>query len=216
MRLALSLTALLAAIGGARADDAQTPRDIQIPAAMRNCRADAHLVDQDMAGVAVRKGPSTTAALITMLPSLRMKPAGGGLEHYGAEVNVVGTDGRGWFLVEQAEYAPEDDADAPVRKVQTYGTTGQVYRGRGWVHGSRLGTTIVATRGLRAGPGRTARIVHAMAQKDSDPEIEATLLDCDGTAVRLRTNDQDKRLEGWIQPDDGHEKLCANQRTTCA
>ena len=130
--------------------------------------------------------------------------------------SLVGWPERGWFLIERAEYAPEDDADAPPRKVQTYGATSKVYQGRGWVHGSRLGTSIVATRGLRAGPERTARIAHPMAQKDSDPEIEARLLDCEGRAVRLRFNDKGQVREGWIRPDSGREKLCSNQRTTCS
>lgn len=214
----LSIAVLLAAFGAATAwaDNAQTPRDLQSPAGTRTCRSDAYLVDQDLNGVAVRKGPSATAGLITMLPALRMKPAGGGLELYGAEVNVVGTDGRGWFLIEEAQYEPEDDADGPPRKVQTFGNTGKVYKGRGWVHGSRLGTTIVASRGLRAGPDRSTQVVHPMALKDSDEEITATFLDCDGTAVRLRATDGGKVFEGWIKPDSQREKLCSNQRTTCS
>lgn len=216
MRRLLPLAALLVLAGAACADGAQTPSDLQLPAGMRACRASAYLADQDTAGVAVRKGPAVTAALIAMLPSLRMKPAGGGLEHYGAEVPVTGTDGRGWFLIEQAEYAPEDDAGAPLRKVQIFGATGRVYQGRGWVHGSRLGTAIVATRGLRVGPERGAKIVRLLAQKDSAPEIAASFLDCDGIAVRLRAGEKGKMLEGWIRPDGRREKLCANQRTTCS
>lgn len=215
-RVLIPLAPLLMAGGIACAGEVQTPPDLQMPAHWRACETDAYLADQDMAGVAVRKAPGTAAALITMLPALRMKPAGGGLAHYGAEVAVVGTDGQGWFLIERAEYAPEDDADAPPRKVQTYGATGKVYQGRGWVHGSRLGTSIVATRGLRAGSERTAHIAHPMVQKDSDPEIEARLLDCEGRAVRLRFNDKGQVREGWIRPDSGREKLCSNQRTTCS
>lgn len=198
------------------ADDVQTPRDLQIPTGVRACKSDAYLVDQDIEGVAVRKGPNTAAALITRLPALRMQKAGGGLELYGAEVAIVGTDGRGWFLIEEAEYEPEDDAGGPPRKVQTFGDKGQVYRGRGWVHGSRLGTEIVATRGLRAGPGPSEKMLHPLKQKDSDPEIAATFLDCEGGAVRLRATEKGKVLEGWINPDYGREKLCSNQRTTCS
>lgn len=215
-RILMPLAASLMASGIACAGEVQTPHDLQIPAHWRACEADAYLVDQDMAGVAVRKAPETAAALITMLPALRTKPAGGGLAHYGAEVAVVGTDGRGWFLIERAEYAPEDDPEAPPRTVQAYGATGKVYQGRGWVHGSRLGTSIVVTRGLRAGPERTARIAHPMAQKDSDPEIEARLLDCEGKAVRLRFTAKGRVREGWIRPDGEREKLCSNQRTTCS
>lgn len=214
----LPLVALLTVFGtaSAGADDAQTPRDLQIPTGMRACESDAYLVDQDIVGVAVRKGPNTTSTPITMLPALRMKKADGGLELYGAEVAIVGTDGRGWFLIEEAEYEPEDEADGPPRKVQAFGDTGQVYKGRGWVHGSRLGTEIVATRGLRAGPGRSAKMLHPMAQRDSDPEIAATFLDCDGGAVRLRATEKGKVLEGWLNPDYEREKLCSNQRTTCS
>lgn len=216
--LLLPLVALATMIGTTegRADDSQTPRDLQVPSGMRSCRAYAYLADQDINGVAVRKGPNATSSLIAMLPALRMKPAGGGLELYGAEVTIVGTDGRGWFLIEGAEYEPDDDAGGPPRKVQNFGDTGQIYSGRGWVHGSRLGTTIVATRGLRDRPGRSAKILHPMVRKDSDPEINATFLDCEGSAVRLRAAEKNTVLEGWITPDSTREKLCSNQRTTCS
>lgn len=215
----MMLVALLTILGNlpAWSGDAQTPSDLQIPPGMRACRADAYLVDQDIDGVAVRKEPTTTSAAITMLPAMRMKKPNGGLELYGAELNVVGTNGHGWFMIEGAEYEPADDANGPPRKVQTFGKTGSVYKGRGWVHGSRLGTDIVASRGLRLESGRSARIVHPFPHPNGpDFDIPATFLDCDGAAVRLRATEKGKTIEGWINPAIKSEKLCSNQRTTCS
>src|SRR5215510_15146323 len=98
----ISLVILFTVFGcsAARSDDAQTPRDLEVPVGIRNCRSDAHLVDQDLNGVAVRKAPNTASPAITMLPAMRMNETAGGLELYGAEVRIVGTDGRGWFLIE--------------------------------------------------------------------------------------------------------------------
>lgn len=208
--LALSLAAMLAAQPALAADE-QTPPDLV--AMKRACRANAFVADQDIAGVAVRKGPGTNFARIATLPAMRMNKDG--LELYGADVSVIGTDGHGWFLIEGAAYAPEDDAEGPARTVQTFGKTGQVYAGKGWVHGSRLMTEIVASTGFRAGPEAEAGITIPFAFAADDDEIDATLLDCNGMSLRLRAHFPNRTLDGWINPEIPGEKICASQRTTC-
>lgn len=47
-------------------------------------------------------------------------------------------------------------------------------------------------------------------------DIPPTVLECDGTAVRLRTIERGKTIEDWINPAIKGEKLCSNQRTTCS
>lgn len=197
------------------ADDSQTPRDLQMPKGTHACATDARVVDQDVNGVAVRKGPSTDAAIITMLPALHMAPNGGGMDLFGADVKIVGTNGRGWFLIENAYYEPSDENGGPQRQVQTWGETGRVYAGRGWVHGSRLNTDIVLSRGMHKAAGNSAPIIHPIDRPAYGPEITSSFLDCAGRAVKLRATYEGKVIEGWIDPSLAGERLCASQRTTC-
>lgn len=197
------------------AKDSETPADLQIPRGLRACSTHARAADQDINGVAVRKGPAVSAPLIAMLPAMRTGLDGKSVVLSGAELRVIGTDGHGWFLIEDASYQADDDDNAQAgRTIALWGSTGDVYAGRGWVHGSRLQTDIVSSNGLHGAALAASAVAVPLHVTDDDEPIRASLLDCDGSALRLRITLSGRAMEGWIIPGQ-HERICANQRTTC-
>lgn len=106
----------------------------------RRCMLQAWSNDTDPAGLRVHAGPGLATPEIGRLPA-----AIDGDEHYAPNFNIV--DVRdGWVKIADA-----DDTDNP-------GKPPAVFRGPGWVHGSRVVFTVQSDTG-RAGPSVRAKVV---------------------------------------------------------
>lgn len=196
----------------------ETPAGVSVPADTRMCDIYAWVEDNDPAGVTVRATPDTKGQAIAVLPS-----AHSGIENdytSGAELRVVGVR-EGWFLIEKAEHPTEmygdDDNAGP-------GTGSalvrQAYRGRGWIHGSRLATGIQAGQSLRAASDPKSKPVFDLKIDTETGENYATVQgfkSCEGKAIEVtaKRSVDGKEGTGWIGGDDGSQ-LCSNQVTTCS
>lgn len=173
---------VLAAAGVAGAAEVQLPRDTVA------CDLSAWSRDDDPAGLNLRAGPTTGAAVLGRLPKRR-----DGAEGVLVEMHVIGFK-DGWFLIENPTYGDYGDPP-PKAKLPT---------GRGWVHGSKLGGQLLGTTGrLRDTPSPTAG--GTPVGPDADAVEVVALLACRGRWVRIESG----KGTGWV------EGLCSNQVTTC-
>jgi hypothetical protein len=191
----------------------ETPEFVSIPKGVQACEAYAWLADDDPQGVAVHSAPSAKGAVIASLPAAGQK------QSEGAEVNVVGS-ADGWFLIENAVHPAEnygEDVDpAPGTGSNLVRRT---YRGRGWVHGSRLSTGIQAGQSLRASADPQSKAVFDLKLSADNDENYVTITgfkSCKGDALEVDVKRSDGVIgSGWIGDDDTSQ-LCSNQVTTCS
>jgi hypothetical protein len=198
----------------------ETPLTLVVPESAHSCRLSAWLWDEDINGVAVRTAPDANSALIAMLPSGYTAPGDDGLS-FGAEVRIVGAM-DGWFLIEEGEHPVElygtdqDPATAPLGLGSDELRT--AYRGRGWVHGSRLSTEIQSGTGLAAtaAPGAAVVFDLQLSTEGNYAGVDG-FLDCQGDMVKLAVTRSDGvRGDGWMSRNAEGQRLCSNQATTCS
>ena len=195
----------------------ETPASVVVPKDIAACDITAFLVDSDPAGVAVHAGPDRKAVTIATLPGA--DPANP--DSFGAELSIVGAKG-GWFLIENATHPAElfgvsdTETTAPLGTGTEFQRT--AYRGRGWVHGSRLSLTIQSGTALRAAADPASKPVFDLQLSD-DGESYATvtgLKSCKGDALELNVTRSDgKTGSGWIGGGDD-SRLCAAQAEECS
>jgi len=163
---------------------------VEVPADMVPCQLHALSVDDDPAGLNVRAAPSASAAVLARLPKWTKADNG----PY-PELTILGFK-DGWFLIEGAHYG--DYGDPPPPK--------PLYAGRGWVHGSKLGGTLMGgdqSSRILMEPRAGAPRVSVKGKADS-ADVRA-LLECKGDWAKVRTGVG----TGWARG------ICANQVTTC-
>jgi hypothetical protein len=136
----------------------------------------------------------------------------------GAEVEIVGSI-DGWFLIENARHPAELYGEAGSANPGTGSDlVRKAYRGRGWVHGSRLSAEIQSGQSLRASADPASKAVFDLKLDDTG-ESYATITgfkSCVGEAVEVSVKRSGDGVEGagWIGGDD-QSRLCSNQATTC-
>ena len=190
----------------------ETPEFLSIPKDVTACEAYAWLVDDDPAGVAVRAAPSTKGTVIATLPAERKSAD----DLFGAEVSIIGST-DGWFLIENAVHPAENyGQDAEPAQGTGSNLVRRTYRGRGWVHGSRLATEIQSGEWLRASTAPMSKPVFDLKTTDENYVTVTGFKSCQGEAVELSVKRHDGvEGSGWIGGDDT-SRLCSNQATTCS
>lgn len=193
----------------------ETPEFLSIPKDVKACEAHAWLADEDPLGVAVRAAPSNKGAVIATLPAQRDLDN----DLLGAEVTVIGST-NGWFLIENAVHPAENYGVDPEPAAGTGSNlVRRAYRGRGWVHGSRLATEIQSGQSLRASPDPQSKPVFDLKLGDGNGETYAIITafkSCVGAALEVDVERSDGVTgSGWIGGDDTSH-LCSNQVTTCS
>jgi hypothetical protein len=163
------------------------------------CKLDGWSNDTDPAGLRVRAGPSLAAREIGRLP-----PAFTGDDSHAPEFDILDVQ-NGWVKIANAV-----DADNP-------GKPRPIFKGVGWVHGSRVEFSIQTNKG-RAGPDIGAPVVVEGEDLFSEAGGRAQPISgCSGGWVRLRYT-----LPAGIKPTKGPRTgeawfggVCGNQHTTC-
>ena len=191
----------------------ETPEFVSIPKAVQACEAYAWLEDDDPQGVAVHASPSTKGAVIATLPAAA-KDGG-----EGAEVNVIGSIDD-WFLIENAVHPAENyGEDVDPSPGTGSNLVRRTYRGRGWVHGSRLSTGIQSGQSLRASADPQSKAVFDLKLDPEGGESYVTITgfkSCKGEALDVDVKRSDGVTgTGWIGGDDTSQ-LCSSQVTTCS
>ncbi|WP_377160738.1 hypothetical protein ACFJIX_13365 [Roseateles sp. UC29_93] len=203
----------LGAIGNAAAGSPDASRS--------QCEIGAFVQETDPAGLNVRAAPHAKAKVLGKLVPVYVDPEQGYRTR--AEVEVVASEG-GWFLIRNARDNPDmtGQAERPM------------YRGEGWVSGSRLIVKSQATAG-RAAPLRDAPVL--MRLRDGDTFDSSAMMDgsrlaaCQGkwaqlefTEARLPADFREKlqitpaarqglpagRFRVWV------DKICDLQETSCS
>jgi hypothetical protein len=155
--------------------------------------------DPDPAGLRVHSGPGIDAPEIGRLPA-----AISGDDSYAPEFTVIDMR-NGW-----AEITGADDSENP-------GPPRSVFKGTGWVHGSRIVFAIQSGIG-RAGPNIRAPIVVRSDDWLADADGKGQpMIDCSGGWVRLRYSfPSDARIsKGKRSGEAWFGAVCGNQHTTC-
>ena len=195
----------------------ETPASFAIPAATRACSIYAYLEDTDPAGVTVRATPDAKGLPIATLPAGRSGAEGEFV--FGADVRIVGSV-DGWFLIENAQHPAEsfgEVTDGGPAIGAGSDLVRRAYRGRGWVHGSRLSTGIQLGQSLRASADpASAPVFDLKIDSDNYAEVDG-FKNCEGQAieVNVKRSVDGAKGSGWIGGDDGSQ-LCSNQGTTCS
>lgn len=140
------------------------------------------VIDPDPKGVNVRAAPSIRARRIAVIPKRTR----------GTLVDVAASD-KGWLLITKAE-----DSEGQV-----------TFKGRGWVHGSRLGVALQrrAEKGtpLYAAPRKDARVIRWFPGPGDN--YTARIVSCARGWTRVRL----KGATGWLASDN----RCPLPWTTC-
>ncbi len=183
-----------------------------LPAGAQTCKFHAFIVDGD-GKTNVRSAPSTRAAVVGTLPAASKRLQS---PNEGAQVDVLATK-NGFFLIENANVDDIETADEK-RKL------GKWYRGRGWVHGSRLDFHIQSGDGLRAIPSPDVPVSIRFPSGDGEPSVHvAAIHACRAGSVEVTLHTLDDRPlgRGWIVPGAASGgsppiTICSAQLTTCS
>lgn len=185
------------------------------------CRFGAFVAETDPAGLNVRAAPSTAAKVLGKLPPTFIEPG----TNYGVRIEVEIAGVRdGWFLVRNAKDNPELTGRPPR----------PVYKGEGWVSGSKLTVKSQANAGrARPAPGSAVHLrIGDNETFDGDIVIEAARLsDCQGEWAQVEFTDQrfptedratlkvDRAARTGLPPGRFRvwvNRLCAIQETSCS
>lgn len=206
---AIILAGLLAAGTAAKA------QSMPLPTEPNRCKLFGWVVDAD-GKTNVRAAPSASARVVGTLPAATKRLQSG---DEGASVSIIGSK-DGYFLIENADVEDIESAN-PDRKVAGF------YKGRGWVHGTRLTTNIQFGDGLRASPSPTAPVTVRFKGVNGDGSGEsdayaAILHSCSGKSLEATVHTlEDKPIgRGWLVNESRDGKpapviLCSMQLTSC-
>jgi hypothetical protein len=160
------------------------PPATSVPADTVKCDVQLNVTDPDPKGLNVRAAPGVAPDNIIGV----LKPDG-----EWTTVHVVGNQGD-WFLIDGAEMV-DDNAPKGMRTS---------FKGRGWVHKSKVGGIEIEPRDVLESPAAGARPV--MRGTDTTRTASMRVTACQGKFIQLR----DAKNKGWAS------RYCTNQRTTCA
>ena len=183
-----------------------------LPAGAQACRFHAFVVDAD-GKTNVRTGASAKAPVVGTLPAARKRLQS---PDEGAQVDVVAVK-DGFFLIENANVDDIETADEK-RKL------GRWYRGRGWVHGSRLDFHIQSGDGLRASLSAEAPVSTRFPSGDGEPGVHVAAVHAcraGNIEVTIHTLEGKPLGRGWIVPgarsgSSAPVTICSAQLTTCS
>lgn len=182
-----------------------------LPAGAQACKLYAFVVDAD-GKTNVRSAPSAHSTVVGTLPAASKRLQS---PDEGAQVDVIASK-DGFFLIENANVDDIETADEK-RKL------GKWYRGRGWVHGSRLDFHIQSGDGLRAAAAAEAPVSIRFPSGDGEPGAHvATIHSCRAgdVEVTIHTLENKPLGRGWIVPGASSSgsppiSICSAQLTTC-
>jgi hypothetical protein len=180
MKKSTTLAAMLMLIAAIPADAA--PPATSVPADTVKC--DVELVVTDPKGLNVRAAPKVAPGNVVGV----LKPDG-----EWTTVHVIGNQGD-WFLIDGAEMV-DDDAPTGMRNA---------FKGKGWVHGSKVGGVEIEPRDVLSAPAQGAKPL--MRGSDTSRTARLEVVACQGKFLQL----QGRGIKGWAS------RYCTNQRTTCA
>ena len=214
----LLLTTSFATLASCAGTDA--PQASAAASGRTSCNFGAFVAETDPAGLNVRAAPNPTAKILGKLPPTFVEPT----MNYGVRVEVEVIAARdGWFLIRNAGDTTELTG-RPARPL---------FRGDGWVSGSRLTVKSQADVG-RTQPSPQAPVVLRVGDNetfDNDVMVEAgRLVDCNGkwahvefADTRIPASDRSSikvdasarsglppgRFRVWL------DRLCGTQETSC-
>jgi len=155
-----------------------------VPADMVKCDVRLNITDPDPKGLNVRASPEVKPDNVVGV----LKPIG-----EWTTVHIAGNQGE-WFLIDGATTV---DDQAP-------GGDRASFKGRGWVHKSKLGDIQIRPRDILAAPQAGAK---SMLGGGSDPDKTPAfkVMACQGPFIQV----QGAKFSGWAR------EYCTNERTTC-
>jgi hypothetical protein len=152
------------------------------------CDVVLNVDDPDPNGLNVRNAPDARTGKVVAV----LKPDGDW-----TEVHVVGQRGN-WLQIDRADTI-DDNADNGERAV---------FRGRGWVHVSKLGISelhVGEGTVVRDRPAPKGAVLLRIDNDDQEPK-STRVLGCDASYIKIEF---DGRI-GWTR------EWCTNERTTCS
>jgi hypothetical protein len=179
MRNQVIASALLIAAGLAGA----APPATTVPADTVSCDVRINITDRDPKGLNVRAAPLVAPDNIVGV----LKPDG-----EWTTVHVAGSQGE-WFLIDGAETV-DDNAPGGMRSS---------FKGRGWVHRSKVGDLQIEPRDVLEAPRAGARSL--MSGTDTLLTAKFKAISCQGKFILF----QGGNIKGWVS------RYCTNERTTC-
>jgi len=160
------------------------PPAIVVPADTVKCDVRIVVTDPDPKGLNIRAEPKVAPGNIVGV----LKPDG-----EWTTVHAAGQQGD-WFLIDGAEMV-DDNAPGGMRPA---------FKGRGWVHKSKVGGLEIEPRDVLEAPRDGAKSL--MKGGDTTRTVNLKVMGCQGKFVQL----QGGNIKGWAS------RYCTNQRTTCA
>jgi SH3-like domain-containing protein len=178
MRVAGAMLLMASTLAGA------APPATVVPAYTVKCDVRIVVTDPDPKGLNVRAEPKVAPGNIVGV----LKPDG-----EWTTVHAAGLSGD-WFLIDEAVMV-DDNAPAGERPV---------FKGRGWVHKSKVGGLEIEPRDVLEAPKEGAKSL--MKGGDTSRTVNLKVVGCQGKFIQL----QGPTVKGWAS------RYCTNQRTTCA
>lgn len=161
--------------------DAAPP--VMVPAETVKCDVRLNVTDPDPKGLNVRAAPKVAPGNVLGV----LKPDG-----EWTTVHVIGNAGE-WFLIDAATMI-DDNAPTGERSA---------FKGRGWVHRSKVGDIQIRPSDILAAPQEGAQSLFKGTDPDKTPAFK--VLACKGPFLQV----QGAKFSGWAK------EYCTNQRTTC-
>lgn len=155
-----------------------------VPADTVNCDVRIVVTDPDPKGLNVRAEPKVAPGNIVGV----LKPDG-----EWTTVHAAGFQGD-WFLIDGAEMV-DDNAPGGMRPA---------FKGRGWVHKSKVSGLEIEPRDVLEAPKDGAKSL--MRGGDTTRTVNLKVIGCKDKFIQL----QGPVIKGWAS------RYCTNQRTTCA
>jgi hypothetical protein len=175
----ITVGASLTVAGGSLA----APPATSVPADTVTCDLRLNVSDRDPHGLNVRAAPVVAPDNVVGV----LKPDG-----EWTTVHVIGNQGE-WFLIDGAETV-DDNRDGGMRAI---------FKGRGWVHRSKLGDIDIYPRDVLEAPRAGAKAL--MQGMDTQRTAALKVMSCKGEFIEL----QGGNIKGWAS------RFCTNERTTC-
>ncbi|MDB5804446.1 MAG: hypothetical protein JWN73_1768 [Betaproteobacteria bacterium] len=154
-----------------------------VPADMVKCDVRLNITDPDPKGLNVRAAPEVKPDNIVGV----LKPDG-----EWTTVHIAGNQGE-WFLIDGAttvdDKAPSGDRAS--------------FKGRGWVHRSKVGDIEIRPNDVLAAPQTGAKSLFSGTDPGKTPPFK--VMACKGPFLQV----QGPKISGWAR------EYCTNERTTC-
>jgi hypothetical protein len=154
-----------------------------VPADMIKCDVRLNITDPDPKGLNVRAGPEVKPDNVVGV----LNPGG-----EWTTVHIAGNQGE-WFLIDGAKTIDDNAKDGER----------QSFKGRGWVHRSKVGDIQIRPSDVLAAPQAGAKSLFSGTDPDKTPSFK--VIACKGPFIQI----QGAKFSGWAR------EYCTNERTTC-